>query len=358
MKRTLTVLGMTIILLAVLDGMVALTLGLAEQTGRLSALTRYFEYGRSVPGKLAKWDTQPDMPGNLYDIAWRSEAITGSRAQFLNEPADQKPVIRSYGMSFVNNIIRNAVELQPDLTWDNHAGPGAPPNFTYALFQDDRANRRPDDIVVLGILSSAVPAMAALSNSTWVFEQPAPFTYPIYWPEEGKLRRVEPLVNSAARQRSLSDNATIARDWYDQLSREDAFYAFETFGATWLDVSPFARLVRRSLAISHVERTKANILQGTRYPYASALQKMIAEFAQTTRDDNQIPVVMLIQSRNPMDADLLAIAKPVLDQEDIPYLATVDYFDPTDLSGFLPDGHYKSRIDRIFAEHFINLISP
>ena len=43
-------------------------------------------------------------------------------------------------------------------------------------------------IVVLGFLSSSLHAMASLSNRTWSFEQPAPFTYPVFLPEGAGLR--------------------------------------------------------------------------------------------------------------------------------------------------------------------------
>lgn len=356
MRKTLTVLSLTLVFLALMDIGVAQVLGWAERSGRLGSLVQYFEYGRSVPGKLAKWEKNPGTPGNLYDVAWRRGSIEASRAAFRAEPADTLPVIRSYGMSFVNNILRKAVEIEPDLIWDAHAGPGAPPNFTYSLFEQDRDNRRERDIVIFGILSSAVPAMAALSNRTWAFEQPAPFTYPIYWPEGDGLRRVEPLVSSAAEQRALSENPAAQTAWRAQLRQEDHFFALQTFGLPMLDASPFARLVRRALAISHIERTHADILQGGDYPYAEVLRRMISAFARQARTDGQTPVVMLIQSRDPRDPNLLAVTRPVLDEENIPYLATAEYFDPKDPSGFLRDGHYRPRVDRMFAERFIDLI--
>lgn len=353
MRKTLMVLGLTLVLLAAMDATVATTLGWAERNGRLGALVQYFEYGRSVPGKLAQWKQNPSAQGNLYDVAWRQESVSGSADVFQTEGAG--PVIRSYGMSFVNNILRNAIDLQPDLTWDAHAGPGAPPNFTFTLFQEDRENRRSGDIVVLGILSSSMPAMAAMSNRTWVFEQPAPFTYPVYWPEADGLRRVEPLITSAEEQRALADDPAAARAWSAQMAAEDAFFSPITFGAVWADRSPFLRLVRRSLAKSHIASTEAAILAGD-YPYAEVLHRMIAEFSDTARADGQTPIVILIQSRDPRDADVLTIAKPVLERDNILYLATAEHFDPRDPSGFLGDGHYKPRVDRLFAEHLIDVI--
>lgn len=358
MRQTLIVFGLTIAFLAVMDAVVATTLNWAERSGRLGGLVQYFEYGRSVPGKLEKWEHNPEARGNLYDVAWRADQLSDvDQVNTLSEPQGA-PVIRSYGMSFVNNILRKAVEQSPEIMWDAHAGPGAPPNYTYAYFEDDGANRNAGDIVVLGILSSSIPAMTAHSNSTWVFEQPAPFTYPIYEPSNGQLNRVDPIVETAASHRALASDPAKKRMWYDQLSENDPFFDKRVYGFPQLDASPFIRLVRRSWATSHIATTEAEILRGGGYPFAEALRLMISEFAATARADEQFPVVMLIQSNDPRDVDLLKLAQPTLAQYDIAYLATAELHNPQDPSGFEPDGHFKSDIDQIFSNRFLELIAP
>ncbi|MEO0370469.1 MAG: hypothetical protein AAF231_03345 [Pseudomonadota bacterium] len=358
MKRTATILCLTLGLLALLDFGVGQVLGWAERSGRLGSLVQYFEYGRSVPGKLARWQDRPGTPGNLMDVAWRPEMIARSAVEFEAEAPTTQPVIRGYGMSFVNNILQSAATQDPGLILDLHSGPAAPPNFTYALFEEDRDNRRAGDVAVLGILSSSVPAMGALSNSTWMFEQPAPFTYPVYYLEENGLRRVEPLVSSQDSFHALRLDPATRAAWQDQLKSEDHFHALATFGVPSLDASPFVRLARRSLATSHVQSTQQDILRSGAYPYGEVLRRMVVTFAQTARSDRQRPVIFLIQTRDATDADLLEILKPVLEAQDIPYLATVEHFDPRDPSGFLGDGHYKPQIDQRFARAFVDLITP
>lgn len=357
MRKTLTIACLTVLALLALDGVVNATLAWADRTGRLGSLVYFFEYGRSVPGKLARWEDRPDMVGNLYDIGWRADTVAHSTTSFKKEPGDKGSVIRGYGMSFTLNIREQAIGLRPNLTWDSHAGPAGPPNFTYALFQDDRANRRAGDVALLGILSSVVPTMAAMSNQTRVFEQPAPLTYPIYRPDDGDgLIRIDPLVTSPRMHRALAWNPQAQAAWHNQLAREDAYYSPVTFGLTWLDASPFARLVRRALAQAHIADTTAHILKGTQYPYTTVLPRMIRDFAQSARADGQIPVILLVQTNKRFDPDVLAIAKPVLDAEQIPYLATAELFDPQDLSGFLGDGHYTPEVDRMFAKRLLEII--
>lgn len=356
MRKILSLLALTFLWLAIMDVGVAGVLRWTETHGKMGGLVRYFEYGRSVPGKLARWEANPDAPANLYDVAWRPDIIAASQTDFRNEPAEIGPVVRSYGMSFTNNIIRKAQAADPALQVDLHSGPGAPPNFTYALFLEDRENRRPGDIVVFGVLSSSLTAMASLSNRTWAFEQPAPFTYPVFYPDGDALSKIEPLIENAEAQRTLQSGSKQARSWTDQLSAEDAFYSPVTFGAPWLDYSPFARLVRRSLAKNHVDKTKQEILTGKTYPYTDVLPRMIMEFDRIARSDGQIPIVMLIQTRNPHDANLLVLTKAALDRSGIRYLATEEHFDPQNPSGFLADGHYKPDIDERFGEHFLTLL--
>lgn len=356
MRQTVTVFSLTLVCLALLDVMVALTLGWAERNNRLVSLVRYFDYGLSVPGKLENWEANPDMLGNLYDVAWRNEIVAKSSESFKDKKDIEAVTVRTYGMSFVNNILKQALSLDSNIINDGHGGPSAPPNFTFALFEDDRGNRNPGDVVVLGVLSSSVTAMAALSNQTWLFEQPAPFTYPVYFLDGESLKRNEPLINSAEAHRDLTQNEKTRDAWLAQLRQDDMFFGPQTFKATWLDVVPFARLVRRSLAIDHIENTKRKIVDGA-YPYEEVLQRMITTFAETAREDDQVPVVFLIQGRDPKDINLLDATEHVLKNDGIPYLATVEHYDPRNLSGFEADGHYKEDIDRIFGWAFVNLLS-
>ncbi|WP_373354019.1 hypothetical protein [Pseudoroseicyclus sp. CXY001] len=352
MRQTLRTFLLTLAALALIDLAAAGALGWAAGAGRLGGLVAYFDYGRSVPGKLAAWDEAPDAPGNLADIAWRPAQLAASAEGFAAEDPGAGPVLRAYGMSFTSNILAEAEALDPALSVDRHDGPSAPPNFTFAQFLDDRPNRRAGDVVVLGILSSSLPAMAALSNQTWAFEQPAPFTYPVFLPEGDGLARIEPVIETADEAR----DPALAGAWRAQLREVDAFHAPVTFGATWADASPFLRLVRRSLAKRHIARVERRIEAGELYPVAEVLPRMIAAFAAMAREDGQVPVVLLIQGRDGSDLDLLALTAPVLEREGIPYLATAEIASPSDPANFAADSHYRPEVDRRFAEALLRLL--
>jgi len=358
MRRQAKVLALTLLFLVALDAAVACVLHLAERQGRLGSLVQYFEYGRSVPGKIARWREKSGIPGNLLEVAWRDDILAESREGFATEA--REPVIRSYGMSFVNQILRAAQELEPGLILDLHSGPGAPPNFTYAVFEDDAPNRRPGDVVVLGVLSSSVAGLAALSNRTWIFEQPAPFTYPIYRPGAGGLIRTDPLVATLEDENALMTDPGAAAAWIRQLRQEDRFYSPVTFAAPWLDRSPFLRLVRRSATAEMLQNRTRAILEDPEeggFPYRETLRSMVTSFAVHARDDGQQPVVFLIQSRDTADPDLRAILRETLTADDIPYLATAEHYDIRNPAGFLPDGHYTRSVNLSFAREFLDIYS-
>ena len=348
MKRQLSIIGLTLVFLIAFDAGVAGLLTLAERQNRLGGLVRYFDYGLSVPGKLEQWNDRPGIPGNLFDVAWRGDVVAASQALMAEAPGS-RPVVRAYGMSFVNNILREAENAEPSLATDLHGGPAAPPNYTFALYEDDRTNRRAGDIVVLGFLSSSLHGMASLSNRTWSFEQPAPFTYPVYLPDGSGLRRIEPVVQSAAQERAILQGTSPDGPWMEQLSTVDGNFTRVAFALPWLDRSPFARLVRRALATGSGRDRKAHVTHGDGFPIETVVQRMILSFAGTARQDGQVPLVMLIQSRDPTDPDLLAMARPALEASGVAYLATAEHFDPRDPAGFRPDGHYVRDVDALFA---------
>jgi hypothetical protein len=339
---------------------VAGVLSVAERHGKLTSLVRYFDYGRSVPGKIERWQATPGTPGNLFEVAWVDDMLAASHSAFLAETTDDGPVVRGYGMSFSDHILNAASAQRPGLVVDLHSGPGAPPNFAYARFLDDRANRRPGDIVVMGVLSSSVPAMAALSNRTWVFEQPAPVTYPVFRDgADGTLVRVEPLVRSAEEERRLASDPVAAAAWETQLAAEDAFYGYPAFGAPLLDRSPFLRLVRRRLATDWIAERRAALAGGDPEAWnalSATLERMMLEFAETARSDGQQPVILLIQTSGPQAPDLRARFASVLDANDIPHLLTVETADPAAPSSFLPDGHFRPDVDAQLGRSFLELL--
>ncbi len=345
---------MVLAALVALDLAAAGALSVFEEKGIGGSLVNYFEYGRSTPGKIAKWQAEPDLPGNLYKVAWRPGALKYSAESFAKEVEGPKPVIRAYGMSFTDRILSHAETERPSLAVDSMGGPGASPNYVFAQFLDDRENRRPGDVAIIGILASSVSGMGAMSNQTRVFEQPAPFTFPIFRPTGGHgLERLDPIIESLEAQNALAQDPDRARAWHAQLAEEDKLYSPFAYALPWLDRSPFMRLVRRSLATSDISRREVSVLGDP--DMLEALRRIVASFAKIAREDGQIPIVILLQNRSGAP-DLMAVLENILEEGDIPYLLTSDIVDPSNPSIFEGDGHFKPEVDARLATAFLDIL--
>ena len=75
-----------------------------------------------------------------------------------------------------------------------------------------------------------------------------------------------------------------------------------------------------------------------------------------TRDDGQIPIVVLVQGKEPSDPDLKALLGGFLDSHGYPYFATADHQDPRDPRAFLSDGHYRPAVDSRFGRLFLDVL--
>ncbi|NBZ89657.1 hypothetical protein [Stagnihabitans tardus] len=337
---------------------------LALTHGAPQSLVRFFDYGRSVPGKFATWAAQPDLPGNLRDVAWRDAMMRASAEGFAAETASavsERPVIRAYGMSFLNNILDAAQKAEPDLRIDRHSGPGAPVNATYAMFLDDRPNRRAGDVVVLGVLSDTLEGMFSLSNRTWVFEQPAPYTYPVFSPDPAGtgLIRTDPLVQSLAEEERLASDPARSAAWEAQLAELDRAHMAAAFRWPLLDASPLVRLLRRSQVMPELAlRRKAAMaeLSDPASPGAETLRRILAAFAAEAREDGQVPIVALIQGNRPAP-DLAALC-PALRAQGVTCFATSEIQDPRDPAAFLGDGHFRPEVDARLGAAFLELLPP
>ena len=356
MKQMLKQVAMTLVALIALDICVALTLSTLKERGRLSGLTNYFDLGRSVPTKIADWQRNPDRGSNLFDVAWVDDILEHSSNGFAKEAADAQ-VLRNYGMSFSNRIGEAAVKMRPDLALDSHGGPAAPANHTYHLFMADRKNRRAGDVVMFGVLASSVPYLFSMSNRSWAFEQPAPFTYPKYKLVNGQLVEISPRVFTVENEIALAESESLANAWATQLRHEDPFYSDFSFAAQWADLSPFAKLVRRALVLRDLEDKRAQMLSQNAQKSRMVLMEMLRQFSDLAIADGQIPVVALIQTRGANDVNLRDFLAADLEAEGIPYIATEDWVDPTDPSRFVSDGHYTRETDVIFARALLDKLN-
>jgi hypothetical protein len=183
---------------------------------------------------------------------------------------------------------------------------------------------------------------------TWHFEVPCPHLYPRYFLEGRKLRQIEPIVKSSAELREALADPQLWRAVVDQLESHDAFFEPRVFNADFGDHSALARTLRRAWGQKRLRETRA-IMHGpdgfTNATGAVDTARVILErFAKDVRARGQLPVVLLFDNRGYADHLYQALG-PWLEERGVPFIATRDIAPASDLSNFVPNGHFIEEVD-------------
>jgi hypothetical protein len=317
-----------------------------------SAMARYFDYGRSIGGKLDRTlGETAEQAGPLANVGWLTPEVLDSPS-LPSQPSPGKRLVAFYGMSFTNQIAAELLQQDPSLEARMIAAPAAPPSYTYAAYQADRSHQKAD-VVVLGILSQSIAAMNSTNGATWMFEGPSPYTFPKYSVANGKLQSIEPTIRTPQQMREALRYGPRWTDYQTELAAYDRFYTPWVYDSNFTDHSALVRLVRRATAKARQRGLMEEVYsktQGFIDPKINeTLKAIVVEFATTARADGKQPIVMIINSRGYSDA-AYKLLQPTLDQAQIPYLSTHRIADPADLSVFVPDGHFTPAITQKLAE--------
>jgi hypothetical protein len=329
----------------------------ADARKEASSLQNYFDYGRSIEGKLQRMvgkTSEEDAP--IVKSGWLAQ--TCDIADTL--PAAQ-PSFDIYGMSFTDRIAESMEKLDPRLEGHRFGGPAAPPNHSYACFiRRFDAHRFLAPIQILGVLASSVRRMETLSGLTTSFEGPMPFTYPRYTlARNGHLVGLTVSIGSADELRAALRDSEKWRGFVEELSMNDYFYSRALFRAGILDYSVTTRMIRRAWGQRIVgERTDAlGAAQGfSGAPdIAPVLRAMLLDFANKSRERGVRPVVILIEDRG-YGGSLPGITVPMLKANRIDFVATSTIASPSDSSNFVPDGHFTPEAFQKIARAILRLL--
>jgi len=327
--------------LAVID--VGVNLAFGPNGRSFPGLRKYFEYGRSVEGKLARAVAAGDGAGGLILKAGWLDA-----AHWSDEPARLQPgtdfMVAAYGQSFTMQAVQEAARLDARMTVRSIGGPAAPPNHSYAAYKLDEPLRRVD-AVVFGILSSSVANLGSMSGLIWHFENPAPFTFPRYrLSPQGELIEERPLIDSeAAFRAAFAQRAAAWQDFKQQLRHSDRGYDPLVFSETIADRSTVVRLARRGW-VAQAQAYERGIHDPQRGFNADAedikvLRAMLVDLARRTGERGERLVVVLLHARGDADHLYRAVAD-TLKAHRIDHVSTHALFSANDPSNFKPDGHY------------------
>jgi hypothetical protein len=334
---------------------VAINLAFGSRAARETTLGRYFEYGRSVEGKLAQAITEERKPGSLLSAGWIDPDLLKSVSPERKEGTDLTVAV--YGQSFSMHAAHAAVALDGKITLRGFGGPGAPPNHSYAGYQADTPFRKAD-VVVFGVLSSSVPDMGSMSGLIWQFESPAPFTFPRYHVAGSTLTEERPVIRSEAEFRDAFGKQTpLWQRFKAQLKASDRGYSPFVFDQSPIDRSAIVRLVRRGWVAHHEAYDQGVYDSHTGFNMKAeevlVLRTMLAELSRQTQARGERLVVLLLHTRGQSDHLYQAIG-PALDAAKIDYISTHTLFSANDPTHFLPDGHYVPAANQKLARALVS----
>ncbi|WOB07318.1 hypothetical protein [Piscinibacter gummiphilus] len=318
---------------------VAVNVAFGSRSARQTTLGRYFEYGRSVEGKLAEALKEERKKGSLLSAGWIDPELLKSVSWDRNEGTDLTVAV--YGQSFSMQATNAAVALDGKITLRGFGGPGAPPNHSYAGYTADTPFRKAD-VVVFGVLSASVPDMGSISGLLWQFESPAPFTFPRYRLAGTQLTEVTPLIRSENQFRQAFGKEEW-RQFKQQLATSDRGYDWFVFDQSPLDRSAIVRLVRRGW-VAHHESYDQGVYDShkgfnTESDEVRVLKEMLVDLQRRTQQRGERLIVLLLHTRGQSDHLAQAI-EPTLKAAKIDYISTHTLFSANDPTNFLPDGHY------------------
>jgi len=318
----------------------------AEQSP--SKLQQYFEYGRSIEGKLDRMvgsDVKSSDP--IIGAGWvdPSDWQTGA-----NTVDDGHLLVAIYGMSFSDHISAALTDIDDTITMRSISGPVAPPNHTFAAFTADTEGQSAD-VVVFSILASSIKRMSSISGMNWSYEHPAPYTYPYYTLDSDQTLVVtEPAISSA--DEFIAEFRQKGEKWQalkQQMRQYDQPFSHIVFDNNLSDRSAIFRLIRRGWANRARNQSKSNIFDPrTGFDPDSAeiktLKVLVSEFVNNANAAEQQPIVLLIHDQGYSDS-LYTVLEPQLSQLDTLVLSTHTVANTENPKNFIPDGHFTSEVN-------------
>ena len=317
-----------------------------------SRFRQYFEYGRSVEGKLKR------IKGEMAKWGW----VDATRYKPLpnDAGAEGQVLVALYGMSHTNRLGEAIPKVDSRYVIRMINAPGATPNWSFTAFLED-IDRHQAKVVVLGIMTQGVPFINTTCGGTLSFDVSYAYTYPRYRVSNGTLAvSWPPFFTSEGFTASLASEE-LWREYRAWLSENDKYYDPLLFHESFLDISVIGRSLRRAYASASRQRSIAGVYGPEGFNTSSeeiqVLQVIIVEFAMTARQSGKIPFIYIINNRGSSD-HLLQALQPVLNRDGIPFLSTHEICPPDDPTVFLPggDNHFTDEKEMELAAAFLDLV--
>ncbi len=322
-----------------------------------SALQRYFNYGRSIEGKLrALIKPDDERSGPIVVAGW-----IDSDCRRTVPNVKGKLGISIFGNSFSGQLSDSLRKLDPAVDVEEYLGPGAPVNHSYACFVsentfgDDR-----HDIQIIGVTASTLPRMETIWGVTTSFEYLQPFTFPRYrLGPAGNLIAHEPSVRSPDDLRRILSDRAKWDDWLAELKANDYFYVHALTAEDPADRSVIARMIRRGFG-QYVSRRRAAKLQRNDGKFdapdiVNVLPKLIGSFAKLARESGKRPIVVLFEEYG-YGGVLMPLLRATLAHDRIEYVYSGNIVPANNLRNYAPDGHFSPESNAKIATALLKLI--
>lgn len=307
-----------------------------------SALALFFEYGRSVEGKLSKMTRKTDEESApILSTGWIGEPHVRYVSGVQNDTS--KPTITVYGMSHSALLADDMAKLDSSFVVRSFGAPGAVPSWSYAAYLSDRKKHH-SDVVVLAVMTLGIPFICTTSGSTMHFDSVRPYTYPRFLLKNGTLESVSPPFDSLIGYREHFYDPAEWRAYKEWLSKNDKYYDPLLFRKTILDKSSIVRMLRRAYAYSSQRKKNAEVYdERTGFNINSEeveiLLSIIENFAIEARRDNSLPIVYIVNNLF-TGSHLYDLLKDVLSAHHLLFLSSHEVCPPNDPRNYLPDTHF------------------
>lgn len=323
-----------------------------------STLARFFEYGRSVEGKLARMTRKTDEESApILTTGWLGDPE--SRTSSMNQGENGAPTITVYGMSHSVLLAKDMTKLAPSLTIRSVGAPGAVPSWTYTAYLSDREQYH-SDVVILGIMTIGIPIICTTTGMTNHFDRVWPFTYPRLVLNNGALDPIWPPFTTLSEYRAYFYDSSKWKTYARWLKENDKYYDTLLFRKTILDKSSIFRLIRRAYAYSSRREKDAEVYderQGFNHESEEVkiLLSIIKSFAEKARHDHSIPIIYIVNNYS-TGSRLYDLLESTLVGQDIPFLSSHKICSPNDPRNYLPDEHFTPDLNMDMAKAMLELI--
>jgi hypothetical protein len=321
-----------------------------------TTMQRYLNYGRSVESKLrALVGPNDDQSGLIALAGWIDTDCRRTVTPTLGTIG-----VSIFGNSFSNQLADQLANEQ-NLSVARYAGPGAPPNHSYACFikeTDSGGDHQP--VQIIGVTSSSLPRMQTIWGATTSFEYPQPFTFPRYRiGPGGELAAHEPSVRSVADLRRILSDEVAWKAWLAELKSEDYFYSRSLIDSDVADLSVVGRMIRRGLGQS-ISHERSDGLRGGDGTFVApgilkVLPVLISDFASRVRRAGKQPIVVLFEEQG-SGGMLGKILGRTLTDERIDFVDSTNVAPSGDYRNFAPDGHFTKEVNQRLAKAVLKLI--